>query len=181
MSQSAGVPAPADHPSGALRSGSHLEFGLVGPDVDRPALEADLTALLRKIRERPLAEVSIGDALTSLFRAGSEHQIRNPGALLLLARAFLIAEAVLRRLDPAINVVEVFRVEVDRLLRAGPADLRRLLRRVGDGELGRVSAPALERRWVAPHRWRRLAHRGNARHRGHGVRCTPSASPVAGR
>jgi ubiquinone biosynthesis protein len=147
---------------------AYLELGLVAPDVDRAALEADLVALLRKIRERPLAEVSIGDALTSLARVGSEHQIRNPGALLLLARAFLIAEAVLRRLDPAINVVEAFRielervfkhrysparllaaarqagVELDRLLRAGPADLRRLLRRVGDGELGRVSAPALE-------------------------------------
>ena len=148
---------------------AYLDLGLVGPDVDRAALEADLVALLRKIRERPLAEVSIGDALTSLARVGSEHQIRNPGALLLLARAFLIAEAVLRRLDPAINVVEVFRVELervfkhryspgrllaaarqaglelDRLLRAGPADLRRILRRVGDGELGRVNAPALER------------------------------------
>ena len=148
---------------------AYLELGLVGQDVDRPALEEDLGALLRKIRERPLADVSIGDALTSLLRVGSEHRLRNPGALLLLTRAFLIAEAVLRRLDPAINVVEVFRgevervlqhrfspgrifaaarqagLELDRLLRAGPGDLRRVLHRVGEGELGRVSAPALER------------------------------------
>ena len=154
----------SDAPAAAA---AYLELGLVGGDVDRPALESDLAALLRDVRERPLAEISIGDALTSLLRVGTEHRIRNPGVLLLLARAFLIAEAVIRRLDPALSVVDVFRDEIshvtmrrytpgrlmrdglqigremERLAREAPTDVRRLLRRVADGDLGRVHAPDL--------------------------------------
>src|SRR5690606_38802529 len=116
---------------------------------------------------KPLAEISVGDALASLLRVGSQHRVRNPGELLLLARAFLIAEAVMRRLDPELDVLDVFRGEVarltrrryspERLLRDGgritrdlervvreaPADARRALRRIADGDLGRVQAPEL--------------------------------------
>lgn len=146
---------------------AYLELGLVGGDVDRPGLESDLAALLRAVHERPLKEISVGDALTSLLRVGSEHRIRNPGELLLLARAFLIAEAVMRRLDPALSVIEVFRGEVtrltmrryaperlmhdglqiaremERMAREAPTDIRRALRRVADGDLGRVHTPEL--------------------------------------
>ena len=148
---------------------AYLDLGIVGADVDRGALERDLSELLRKIRERPLAEISVGDALESLLRVGSGHRVQNPGALLLLTRAFFIAESVLRRLDPDLNVVEVFRRQLGdiaarrydpgrvaaRVVRAGrqmeqllataPNDLRRLLRRAADGELGRVYTPGLER------------------------------------
>lgn len=146
---------------------AYLELGLVGGDVDRPALESDLAALLRDVHERPLAEISVGDALTSLLRVGTGHRIRNPGELLLLARAFLITEAVIRRLDPALSVVDVFRDEIshvnmrrytperlmreglqtaremERLAREAPTDVRRLLRRAADGDLGRVHTPEL--------------------------------------
>lgn len=146
---------------------AYLELGLVGGDVDRPALESDLSVLLRAVHERPLAEISVGDALTSLLRVGSQHRIRNPGELLLLARAFLIAEAVMRRLDPALSVVDIFRGEIarltmrryaperlmrdglqiaremERMAREAPADIRRALRRVADGDLGRVHTPEL--------------------------------------
>lgn len=146
---------------------TYLELGLVGGDVDRPALEADLAALLREVRERPLAEISVGDALASLLRVGSQHRVRNPGELLLLARAFLIAEAVMRRLDPQLDVLEVFRGQVarlalrryspvrllrdgrqltrdlERVAREAPGDVRRVLRRLADGDIGRVHAPEL--------------------------------------
>ena len=148
---------------------AYLDLGIVGPDVERTALEGDLGELLRKIRERPLAEVSVGDALESLLRVGSSYRVQNPGALLLLTRAFLIAESVLRRLDPDLNVVEVFRRQLgdiavsryepgrlaaralragrqlDQLLATAPGDLRRLLRRMADGDVGRVHTPGLER------------------------------------
>ena len=144
---------------------AYLELGLVGGDVDRLALETDLAALLRDVHERPLSEISVGDALASLLRVGSQHRIRNPGVLLLLARAFLIAEAVMRRLDPTLSVVDVFRGEISRLAtrryaperlirdglqiardlerraREAPADLRRMLRRAAEGDLGRVHTP----------------------------------------
>lgn len=148
---------------------AYLDLGVVGPDVDRAALQRDLGGLLAKIRERPLEEVSVGDALESLLRVGSTHRIQNPGELLLLTRAFLIAESVLRQLDPDLSVVEVFGRQlgditarryqpsrlaaravragrqIEQLLATAPDDLRRLLRRAADGELGRVSTPGLER------------------------------------
>ena len=153
---------------GRAATDAYLDLGLVGGDGDRAALEADIAALLRKIRERPLAEVSVGDALQSLVRVGSAHRVRNPGIILLLARAFLVAEAVMRRLDPELNVLKVFEAEVkritaraysparllnnaervardvERLMREAPTDLRRALRHMADGELGRVHVPGLE-------------------------------------
>lgn len=147
---------------------AYLDLGLVGADVDRAALERDIAGLLRKIHERPLAEVSVGDALQSLVRLGGAHRVRNPGVILLLARAFLLAEALMRSLDPELNVLEVFRAEVERvavrryspgrvlkdaqrvareierMLRETPDDARRALRRLADGEVGRVHAPELE-------------------------------------
>ncbi|MDE3173014.1 MAG: AarF/ABC1/UbiB kinase family protein, partial [Gemmatimonadota bacterium] len=148
---------------------AYLDVGLVGPEVDRAALEADLSTLLRRIHEQDLTEVSVGDALESLLRVGTAHHIRNPGPILLLTRAFLLAEAVMRDLDPSLSVAEAFRAElervavhryaparlfeqaqrlrrdVERLAASAPADLRRTLRRIADGELGQIHIPALER------------------------------------
>lgn len=147
---------------------AYLDLGFAGADVDRVALEGDLGALLRRIHERPLAELSVGDALQSLLRVGSRHRIRNPGSVLLLGRALLLAEAVMADLDPTLNVVEAFGEElkrlalsryapsrilsasrrfgrdVERFLEEGPSDLRRSLRRIADGELGRIHAPDIE-------------------------------------
>ena len=147
---------------------AYLDLGLVAADVDRVALEAELAALLQRIHERPLAELSVGEALQSLLRVGTRHRIRNPGSVLLLTRAFLIAEAVMSDLDPELNVVAAFSDEIKRLtvarygparlasagrrlgrdverfLEQAPSDLRRSLRRIADGELGRVHAPGVE-------------------------------------
>jgi ubiquinone biosynthesis protein len=146
---------------------AYLDLGIVGPDIDRYALERDLAELLREVRQRPVAEVSVGDALQRLVRIGGRHRVRNPGAILLLTRAFLIVEGVLRQLDPRLNVVAVFGEEVgavtadrystarlaerakrslrelDLLVANAPNDLRRLLRRAGEGDLGRVYAPGV--------------------------------------
>lgn len=147
---------------------AYLELGLIGGDVDRPALEREVGVMLANIHEQPLAEISIANLLQSLLRVGTQHRVRNPGVLLLLARAFVICESLMHRLDPNLSVIEVFRREVERvalrrysparllgegrqlardverMLREAPADLRRTLRRAADGELGRVQTPGLE-------------------------------------
>ncbi len=148
---------------------AYLDIGLVGADVDRPALEADLSTLLRRIHEQDIAEVSVGDALQSLLRVGTNHRIRNPGPILLLTRAFLLAEAVMRDLDPQLSVAEAFqdelrrvavqrfaparllddarrvRRDLEKLVGSGPSDVRRTLRRLSEGDLGQIHIPALER------------------------------------
>jgi len=146
----------------AAASQAYFDFGLVGPDVDRRAVEDGIGELLREVRAAPLAEISVGDALTALLRLGSTYRIRNPGVLLLLTRAFVTLEAVMRSLDPNLNVLEAFQQalpdvtkrrfapgrlaadaadaarSLDRLLREAPGELRHLLRRVSKGELGEV-------------------------------------------
>ena len=147
---------------------AYLELGLVSDDIDRTLLEAELAPVVRRLHERPIKELSIGEALESLVRVGSRHRVRNPGVILLLTRAFLIAESLMRRLDPQMNVLEVFEAELPRLaaarrsparlaaagrallfqlerfVREAPNDVRRTLHRVADGELGRVRVPGLE-------------------------------------
>lgn len=147
---------------------AYLELGLATGDVDRPTLEREVGDLLASVHALPLTEISVGQLLETLLRVGARHRVRNPGVMLLLGRAFLIAEGLMRRLDPNLNVIEVFRVEVERvalrrfaparlirqsrrfardierMLQEAPADLRRTLRRAADGELGRVQAPGLE-------------------------------------
>ncbi len=142
---------------------SYLDLGLVPRGIDRDALEDGVSALVEEVRRQPLAEVSVGRALESLARVGGRYRIRNPGAFLLLSRAFVTLEGVLARLDPKVGFVEMFRpaftesIQVrlsptrlrrdavmtakalDRLAREAPDDVRRIVRRWGEGALGKVS------------------------------------------
>jgi ubiquinone biosynthesis protein len=137
-------------------------------DTDRDALASDLGPVVRRIHEQPLAQISIGETLEALLKVGSQHRLRNPGEILLLTRAFLITEALLKRLDPTVNIVALFEQEIPRiaasrftsqrliargkqaardleqLLAAAPNDVRRTLNRIAQGELGRVRVPDLE-------------------------------------
>lgn len=141
---------------------SYQELGLVGEDVDRRVLEGEVADLVREIRDRPLEQVSVGSALESLLRLGGCHRVSNPGVLLLLSRAFVTLEAVMRSLDPELSVIDAFREampritlrrftperlardaaavagNLDRLLREAPGEIRRAVRRLGEGELGDV-------------------------------------------
>ncbi len=147
---------------------AYLAMGLVGEDMDRGPFEAELDAVLQQVRELPLAEVSVSRVLEAMMQAGSRHQIRNPGSLLLLLRTFAISEALLRALAPDMDMLAVFGREMrrvqtarfapahvlergralawdlERLLREAPADTRRILRRLADGALGTVRAPEVE-------------------------------------
>jgi ubiquinone biosynthesis protein len=94
--------------------------------------------------------------------------MRNPSSVLLLTRAFLIAEALMRSLNPGSSALSAFEdelkrlavgryapsriasatrrfgLDVERFLEQAPSDLRRSLRRLADGEIGRIRAPDVE-------------------------------------
>jgi ubiquinone biosynthesis protein len=147
---------------------SYVEMGVAGEGVDLNALAADLSPIIRRIRERPLEEVSIGETIEVVLKVGARHKLKNPGSLLLLTRGFLITEALLKRLDPNLNVMgllteELPRIsaarfttarvsqeavsllrELMRLTASGPADVRKTLARIARGDLGRVRMPDLE-------------------------------------
>jgi ubiquinone biosynthesis protein len=137
-------------------------------DVDRAALLVDIKAALYEITRIDLADVSIGDAFDSLLSAGSRNGVHNPAEFLLLTRAFVILESMSRQLAPDHDYMESFREEIsrltaqhfsaarmkektiklarelERLINDAPGDTRRVLRRIAEGNLGQVQAPALE-------------------------------------
>jgi ubiquinone biosynthesis protein len=148
---------------------AYLEMAPSGrEEINRAELLVDIKAVLYDIRRRDPADVSVGDAFDSLLRAGSRNGVHNPGEFFLLTRAFVILEAMIRRLAPGHDYMQSFREEISRLTRQhfslerikdqttrlarelerlaaeGPGDARRVLRRIADGDLGRLQAPAVE-------------------------------------
>lgn len=147
---------------------AYLEMAPASEKVNRAALLVDIKAALYEIHRSDLADVSIGDTFDALLRAGSRNGVHNPGEFFLLTRAFVILESMVRQLAPEHNYMESFREEIsrltalhfsparikdkttrfarelERLTNDGPGDLRRILRRIAEGNLGQVQAPALE-------------------------------------
>jgi len=145
---------------------AYLEMAPGSEKVNRAALLVDIKAALYDIRRTNLADVSIGDAFESLLRAGTRNGVRNPGEFVMLTRAFVILESMIRKLAPEHNYMESFREEisrltaqhfsparvkdntvrlardVERLIMDAPGDTRRVLRRFAEGDLGRL--PGLE-------------------------------------
>jgi ubiquinone biosynthesis protein len=148
---------------------AYLELAPQGSEkVNRSALLMDIKAVLYKIHRSDLAEVSIGDSFDSLLRAGSRHGVHNPGEFFLLTRTFVILESMIRELDPDHDYLKSFREEIarltakhfslerirektgklarelERLMNDAPGDTRRVLRRIAEGNLGRLQIPAVE-------------------------------------
>jgi ubiquinone biosynthesis protein len=145
---------------------AYLEMAPATEDVNRTTLLADIKAALYEIRRSNLADVSIGDAFGSLMSAGSRNGVHNPGEFVLLTRAFVILESMTRELAPDHDYMESFREEIsrltkqhfsparikektttlarefERLVKDAPGDTRRVLRRIAEGNLGRL--PGLE-------------------------------------
>ena len=148
---------------------AYVDMGVAGEGVDIEGLAVDLGPIIRRIRERPLEETAVGETLEVVLKVGASHKLKNPGSLLLLTRGFLITEALLKRLDPRLNVMELLTEELPRIAAArfttarilqegisllrelmrlttsGPGDVRRTLTRLAKGDLGRVRMPDLER------------------------------------
>lgn len=147
---------------------AYLELASASETANASALLVDIKAAIYEIRRSEPAQVSIGSAFDALMRAGTRNGIHNPGEFVMLTRAFVILESMIRELAPDHAYLESFQEEVarltahhftpgrikdktfklardlERLLADAPADLRRVLRRIAEGNLGRVQAPALE-------------------------------------
>jgi ubiquinone biosynthesis protein len=147
---------------------AYLEMAPGSEKVNRAALLVDIKAVLYEIHRSDIHDVSVGDAFDSLLRAGSRNGVHNPPEFFLLTRAFVILESMVRQLDPDHNYMESFREEIsrltakhfsverikekttkfaremERLVNDAPADTRRVLRRIADGNLGRLQSPGIE-------------------------------------
>ena len=145
---------------------AYLEMAPASEEANRAALLVDIKASLYEIDKSGLANVSIGDAFESLLHAGTRNGVHNPGEFFLLTRAFVILESLVSELAPQHNYMESFRDEIsrltkkhfslsrikekttkvarelERLINDAPGDTRRILRRIAEGNLGRL--PSLE-------------------------------------
>jgi ubiquinone biosynthesis protein len=145
---------------------AYLEMASASEEVNRAALLVDIKATLYEIDKSDMANVSIGNAFESLLHAGSRNGVHNPSEFFLLTRAFVILESLVSELAPHHNYMESFREEIsrltakhfslarikekttklarelERLIHDAPGDTRRILRRIAEGNLGRL--PSLE-------------------------------------
>jgi ubiquinone biosynthesis protein len=151
-----------------LATDAYLELAMASEKVNRAALMMDIKSVLYEIHRSNLEDVSIGDTFALLLRAGTRHGVHNPGEFFHLTRAFVIMESMIRQLDPNYDYIRAFReqisrltakhfslerikektgkfaLELDRLMIDAPSDTRRILRRIAEGNLGRLQAPAME-------------------------------------
>jgi len=147
-------------------SEAYVEMAGARENVDRAGLLVDMKAALYEIRRPDGANALIGDAFDSLLRAGSRNGAHNPAEFVLLTRAFVILESMTGQLAPDHDYMRSFQEEIsrlianhfspaqvkerttklarelERLLFDAPGDTRRVLRRIADGNLGRL--PGLE-------------------------------------
>ena len=145
---------------------AYLEMTPEVDEVNRASLQSDIKAALYEVRRPNVADMSIGHLFDALVRAGTRNGVRNPGEFVLLARSVVILEAMVRQLTPGHDYIKSFRSQLSRLTVRhlssdrfkdkagkfardlarlagdGPADLRRILRRMAEGDLGRL--PRLE-------------------------------------
>ncbi|MFN7570923.1 MAG: ABC1 kinase family protein [Betaproteobacteria bacterium] len=141
---------------------AYLEMAVPGAGVDRAGLLTDMKAVLYEIRAIDRADVAVGGAFDALLAAGSRNGMHNPAEFMLLTRAFVILESMVRQLAPEHDYLRSFREEigrltalhfaperikrksqhlareVERLVNDAPGDTRRILRRVAGGDLGRL-------------------------------------------
>lgn len=77
-----------------------VRIGYCEEVVDERAFERDLREIIEPYYGRPLGDLRIGEILGEGIRIGLRHKVRVPPELVMLGRTMLVAEGVIRHLDP---------------------------------------------------------------------------------
>jgi ubiquinone biosynthesis protein len=83
---------------------THLESGWVPAGTRVDELEAEIRVVLEPVFDRPLAEISLGKVLLSLFRASRRFNVEIQPQLVLLQKTLLNIEGLGRELDPNLDL-----------------------------------------------------------------------------
>jgi ubiquinone biosynthesis protein len=109
---------------------SWLELGMLSKTSDREKLRPAVAAIMSEYSRRPLNEWSVGEVFSRLLAATRDFNFAVPLHLLVLARATLLLEAVVRRLDPGFSLLDSLsarsREVMETALSSGSKDTRRL-------------------------------------------------------
>ncbi len=82
----------------------HFDAGYVPADKDKLAFMQACRSIAEPIRDRPLAEISIGRLLGQMFDVTENFAMQTQPQLLLLQKTMVVAEGVGRRLNPNVNM-----------------------------------------------------------------------------
>ena len=82
----------------------HFDAGYVPADKDKLAFMQACRSIAEPIRDRPLAEISIGRLLGQMFEVTENFAMQTQPQLLLLQKTMVVAEGVGRRLNPNVNM-----------------------------------------------------------------------------
>ena len=82
-------------------------IGSVSGNVERQMLIRDIDRLRRRYYEAHLKAFNLGQALGDLFKAAQRHQLRIPAEFMLLAKTAVLADGVVRSLDPEFSLLEM--------------------------------------------------------------------------
>ncbi|PSR20697.1 MAG: ABC transporter [Sulfobacillus acidophilus] len=84
-----------------------LAMGSVSPSANHRNLIRDIERLRHRYYESELRNFQLGQALTDLFNVAQRHEVRIPAEYMLLAKVAVIADGVVRGLDPEFSLVEM--------------------------------------------------------------------------
>lgn len=82
----------------------HFDAGYVPADKDKLAFMQACRSIAEPIRDRPLAEISVGRLLGQMFEVTENFAMQTQPQLLLLQKTMVVAEGVGRRLNPNVNM-----------------------------------------------------------------------------
>lgn len=109
-----------------------LDFAFVPPVINRMELIRDIDELQEQYFEVPLQSIVISEAIHQLMQIAMKHSLRLPHEFLLLAKATMLLEGTITRLDPQFNLAAAAKkyapVLQGRQLKLGVRRLRGTLR-----------------------------------------------------
>lgn len=84
-----------------------LRIGIVPDEVNLPLLNNDVDELREMYVDVPMSNISLGEAISDLFKVAFRHQIRIPSDFTLLAKCFLTLEGIVEKLDPQLSIMDM--------------------------------------------------------------------------
>ncbi|HPJ72747.1 MAG TPA: AarF/UbiB family protein, partial [bacterium] len=82
---------------------------------NRDRLESDLLRLLDEIRGKPLSRINVGHFLIGVFQVLARYRIRVRSGYMLVARALMLLEGLVRELDPEFDIMGRIRAYLPRV------------------------------------------------------------------
>lgn len=84
-----------------------LRIGIVPDEVNLPRLTQEVDELREKYVDVPMSRISLGEAISDLFKVAFRHRIRIPSDFTLLAKCLLILEGIVEKLDPELSIMDM--------------------------------------------------------------------------